>query len=314
MSGKSITIRDSTLREGMDVPGVDFSIEQKLRIARSLDSAGVSEAEVVAPGRVLKDLEFVKALKTQYNLGLKTSGLIYSQNPTCKEEIEEASRYLDRFDLLMPVSLKRKPYDKKTKIRLLVEALKYALSHNHDIGVGFPNSTQTEPSFLLEIAKEAVKNGASRITIYDTNGSSDPFTVYSLIKDIKEELGYIKLFFHAHNDLGLATANSLAAVYSGADGLDVTVNGLGDRAGNASLEQVALNLYLKGFSTGIKLEKLKELSKTVEEESGITVYKLAPVIGDFVFSHKSPGHLEKLELFEAFDPGLVASFREISNP
>jgi len=292
MSGRNVTIRDSTLREGMDVPGVDFSIEQRLRIATSLDSAGVSEAEVVAPSRVLKDLEFVKLLKTQYNLGLKTSGLIYSQNPTCKEEIEEASRYLDRFDLLMP---------------------EYALSYNHDIGVGFPNSTQTEPSFLLEIAKEAVKNGASRVTIYDTNGSSDPFTVYSLIKHIKDELAHIKLFFHAHNDLGLATANSLAAVYSGADGLDVTVNGLGDRAGNASLEQVALNLYLKGFSTGIKLEKLKELSKTVEEESGITVYKLAPVIGDFVFSHKSPGHLEKLELFEAFDPGLIASFREVSN-
>jgi homocitrate synthase NifV len=131
------------------------------------------------------------------------------------------------------------------------------------------------------------------------------------VKRLKEKLD-IPLFFHGHNDLGLATANSLAAVFAGADGLDVTMNGLGDRAGNASLEQVVLNLHLKGFETGIILKDLKLLSESVEEASGIPVSKLAPVVGKHIFVHKSPGHLESPDLFEAFDPQLVGSKRELN--
>jgi homocitrate synthase NifV len=121
----------------------------------------------------------------------------------------------------------------------------------------------------------------------------------------------VPLFFHAHNDLGLATANSLAAVQAGADGLDATVNGLGDRAGNASLEQVAMVLYLKGFSTGISLRELKPLCEAVAEESGIPIPALAPVLGSYTATHKSPGHLQAPELFEAFDPSLVGLERKI---
>jgi len=133
-----------------------------------------------------------------------------------------------------------------------------------------------------------------------------------LIKKLKEALE-VPLFFHGHNDLGMGTANSLAAVYAGADGLDVTINGLGDRAGNASLEQVVLSLHLKGFETGIILKDLKSLSESVEEASGLRVSKLAPVVGSHVFIHKSPGHLESPDLFEAFDPQLVGSKRELTN-
>jgi isopropylmalate/homocitrate/citramalate synthase len=212
----------------------------------------------------------------------------------------------------MPVSPKRKPYDRNGKIKHLLKTLTFSLQYLPDVGVGFPHSTQTEISFLLEIGLESVKKGAKRITIYDTNGSSDPFSIYDLIKQLKRGIN-VPLFFHGHNDLGLATANSLAAVYAGADGLDVTVNGLGDRAGNASLEQVVLNLYVKGFDTGIVLRDLRKLSKTIEEESGIKIFKLAPVVGEKIFIHKSPGHLENPELFEAFDPELISSKRELTN-
>jgi homocitrate synthase NifV len=306
---KRVIIRDSTLREGLDVPDVSFSSEQKLKIVKLLDKANVPEIEIVAPSRVLKDLEFVKMLKEE-ELQIRTSGLIYSYSPRCRKEIEEASRCLNRFDLLMPVSPKRKPYDVKNKIDLLLDVLAYSLSCQSDVGVGFPHSTQVEIEFLLEISKEAVRNGAGRVTVYDTNGSSDPFTVYDLIKRLKNSLD-VALFFHGHNDLGLATANSLAAVYGGADGLDVTVNGLGDRAGNASFEQVVLGLHLKGFNTGVTLEDLRRMSKTLEEESGVEVSKLAPVVGEYIFSHKSPSHLENPGLFEAFDPGIVDSSRKV---
>jgi len=308
---KKTIVRDSTLREGEDVVGVNFTLEKKLKIAQYLDKAQVPEIEVVAPGKVFEDLEFVKRLKEK-QLQIRTSGLVYAYHPRCQEEIEEMSRSLNRFDLLMPVSPKRKPYDRNGKIKNLLKALAFSLQYLPDVGVGFPHSTQTEIDFLLEISLESVKRGAKRITIYDTNGNSDPFSIYDLIKQLKRGIN-VPLFFHGHNDLGLATANSLAAVYAGADGLDVTINGLGDRAGNASLEQVVLNLYVKGFDSGIVLRDLKKLSKTIEEESGIKVSKLAPVVGEKIFIHKSPSHLENPELFEAFDPELISSKRELTN-
>jgi isopropylmalate/homocitrate/citramalate synthase len=310
-SYKKTTIKDSTLREGLDVPDVNFSLGQKLEIARLLDQACVPEIEVVAPGKVFEDLEFVKRLKEE-RLRIKTSGLVYVYNPQYQVEIKEASRFLNRFDLLMPVSPKRRPYDKNVKISHLLEALSFSLNYLPEVGVGFPHSTQTEIDFLLEIGRESVKGGARRITIYDTNGNSDPFEIYALVKRLKDDLG-VPLFFHGHNDLGLATANSLAAVYAGADGLDVTVNGLGDRAGNASLEQVVLSLHLKGFETGVMLQDLRRLSQTVEKESGVRVSELSPVTGKHIFVHKSPGHLECPDLFEAFDPQLVGSKRELTN-
>ena len=310
-SNKRIIIKDSTLREGLDVPDVNFSIEEKLIIAKLMDQAKVPEIEVVAPGKVFQDLEFVKKMKAR-GLSIRTSGLIYSFNSQAREEIKEASKYLSRFDLLMPVSPKRKPYERSEKIGLLLDILSFSLHHSPEVGVGFPHAAQTEIEFLLNISAEAVRQGAKRVTLYDTNGSLDSFEVYHLVKRLKENFE-ISLFFHGHNDLGMATANSLAAVYAGAEGLDVTMNGLGDRAGNASLEQVVLSLHLKGFETGIILKDLKSLSESVEKASGLRVSELAPVVGKNIFVHKSPGHLENPDLFEAFNPQLVGSKRELTN-
>jgi methanogen homocitrate synthase len=276
-----------------------------------MDQAKVPEIEVVAPGKVFQDLEFVKKMKAR-GLSIGTSGLIYSFNSQAREEIKEASKYLSRFDLLMPVSPKRKPYERSEKIGLLLDILSFSLHHSPEVGVGFPHAAQTEIEFLLNISAEAVRQGAKRVTLYDTNGSLDSFEVYHLVKRLKENFE-ISLFFHGHNDLGMATANSLAAVYAGAEGLDVTMNGLGDRAGNASLEQVVLSLHLKGFETGIILKDLKSLSESVEKASGLRVSELAPVVGKNIFVHKSPGHLESPDLFEAFNPQLVGSKRELTN-
>ena len=304
-----VIIRDSTLREGMDVPRVDFSMEQRLRIAGLLDKAKVPEIEVVAPGKIAEDLPFAGKLKEQ-GLRIRTSGLVYSFSPRCKEDIVRLSECLDRFDILMPVSEKRRPFDRGTKTSLLLEVLDFSLQHAADVGVGFPHSTQADPGFLQEISRAAVKRGTRRIVVYDTNGSAEPSEVYELIKRLRPAVD-VPLFFHAHNDLGLATANSLAAVHAGEDGLDTTVNGLGDRAGNASFEQVVMVLHLKGFSSGISLEALKGLSEVVAEESGVEIPGLAPILGEHIATHKSPGHLEIPELFEAFDPSLVGLDRKI---
>lgn len=309
---EKITLKDSTLREGLDTPHVEFSMEQRLKIAHLLDTANIPEVEIVAPGKVFKDLEFAKRLKEK-KLRMKTSGLVYAYSPKCRQEIENSGKHLDRFDLLMPLSEKRKPYNRNTKIECLVDLLGHALKFQPDVGAGFPHATQINIDLLLEISQAAVGKGAKRVIIYDTNGSADPFEVHDLIKRLKESLD-VPLCFHGHNDLGLATANALFAVHAGADILDVTVNGLGDRAGNASLEQVALCLHLKGINTGITLPNLRLLSKTVAEESGVSVPKLAPVVGDYVFKHKSPSHLEHPELFEAFDPALLEFNRTLIGP
>ncbi len=307
---RRVTLRDATLREGLDTPNVSFSTEQRVRIARALERAGVVEVEVVAPSRVEKDLEFVSVLRDA-GVALRISGLIYAYGKDCAREIEIASSALDHVDLLMPVSPERAPESRDEKLRMLDDALALARRAHADFGAGFPHSLQCDPEFLCEIAAAAVAGGARRVVVYDTNGGSDPFAVALLIHALRERKLGAEIFFHAHNDLGMATANALAAVLSGAAGLDVTVNGLGDRAGNAALEQVAMALYLKGYETGIRLDELGALSRTVEEESGVAVSKLAPVIGEYALWHKSPSHLRKPGLFEAFDPALVRSDRRL---
>jgi homocitrate synthase NifV len=311
VAGRSgrILIRDSTLREGRDVPGVDFSIEQRLRIARLLDGAGVPEIEVAAPARIAEDAPFAARLREQ-GLTIRSSGLVYCAGPRWKEDVAALSGCLDRFDLLMPVSERRRPCDRDTKTRILLEALDFALRYGEDVGVGFPHSFQADPGFLIEIGRESARSGARRVVVYDTNGGADPFAVREVVGRLRRALT-CPLFFHGHNDLGMATANSLAAVLAGADGLDVTVNGLGDRAGNASLEQVVMALHLRGVPTGIRLDCLRGLAVAVAVASGVEIHGLAPILGRHVATHRSPGHLEIPELFEAFDPSLVGLERKI---
>jgi len=305
-----VTLRDATLREGLDTPHVSFSAAQKLRIARMLAQAGVAEAEVVAPSRVAQDVEFARTLREE-GIALRTSGLIYSHGENCAYEVELASASLDHVDLLMPVSLERPPEDRDTKLRMLDDSHAHATDLHMEGGAGFPHSLQCDPEFLLEISAVAIARGARRIVVYDTNGGGDPFAVAALIRTLRERQPQVEIFFHSHNDLGLATANAWAAVNAGADGLDVTVNGLGDRAGNASLEQVAMVLHLKGYQTGIHLDELAALSRAVADESGVVVSKLSPVVGEYALWHKSPSHLRKPGLFEAFDPALVRTDRTV---
>jgi isopropylmalate/homocitrate/citramalate synthase len=302
-------LRDSTLREGLDTPGVTLSLEQRLRIAELLAEAGVPEAEVVAPSRVAKDLEVARAIKSR-GMRIQLSGLIYAYSDRCTEEIALSCDCLDWVTLLMPLSAHRKPASPHEKVAMMRTALERAVERTNDIGVGFPHSTQADLEFLVSIGEVAVSHGARRITVYDTNGSSDPFRTKELVERLSHSWD-ADIYFHGHNDLGLATANALAAVAGGASGLDVTVNGLGDRAGNASLEQVVVNLSRAGRSLGVRTGALTLLSQAVAEMTGVAVSGLAPVVGEYVFMHKSPSHLQVPELFEAFDPGIVGARRRL---
>jgi len=306
---RAVLLRDSTLREAMDTPGVWFDAEARTRVARALQRLGVREAEVVAPARLAEDLRAIRALRDA-EIEVRLAGLIYATSPDFAEEVERATELLDRIDLLVPLSARRPPVSREEKASLMLESLSRARQDFSHVGVGFPHASQTEGEFVVDMAKQADAAGAERIIFYDTNGSAEPFGVHQIIARLVGELE-VGVIFHGHNDLGLATANSLAAVLAGAVGLDVTINGLGDRAGNASLEQVAVLLEREGFDTGIDLSRLRLVSELVAEESGVPVSGLAPVVGDFAFDHKSPSHLAEPTEFEAFTPDLVGAERRL---
>ncbi len=304
-----VVLKDATMREGLDVPGVALDTDQKRRLLAKLAEAGVPEAELVAPGHFERDLAFLEKSGAA-DLPVRTSGLIYGNKTGWREQIGKAKGVLGRIDMLMPLSELRPPADKGEKSRMLREALRAAVGELGDAGAGFPHATQVERSFLLAMCAEAVRAGATRVTLYDTNGSSDPWAVGDLVAGVRG-ITEVAICFHAHNDLGMATANSVAAARAGADCLDVTVNGLGDRAGNASLEQVAVALHAQGVPHAVRLDLLRDLSRTVEAMTRIPVSKLAPVVGELVFRHKSPSHLATPALFEAFDPALIGAVRSL---
>ncbi len=304
-----VVLKDATLREGLDVPGVALEPAQKRALLAKLDETGIPEAEVVAPGHFDRDLAALKESGAAA-LRILSSGLVYGNGTAWPAQVARAKGVLGRIDVLMPLSPTRPPADRGEKSRMMREALRAAIGELGDAGAGFPHATQAELPFLLEMCGDALAAGATRITLYDTNGSADPWAVGDIVAAVRG-LADVAICFHAHNDLGMATANSVAAVRAGADCLDVTVNGLGDRAGNASLEQVAMALHARGVSHGVRLDRLRDLSRAVEAATGVPVPRLAPIVGDFVFRHKSPAHLATPTLFEAFDPALVGAARSV---
>lgn len=305
----AVLFKDCTMREGLDVPGVALDSVQKKALLQKLAEVGVPEVEIVAPGHFERDVASLKKMG-RIESAVKLSGLIYASGPDWRDQIAGAQGVLDRVDILMQLSDQRPPAGRNEKAKQMKEALAMAIDNIEHVGVGFPHATQVEPQFVLHMCHEAVHAGARRITLYDTNGSSDPWAVSELIIMVREEVA-AEICFHAHNDLGMATANSVAAALAGVDCLDVTVNGLGDRAGNASMEQVAVALYLKEIVHGLRLDMLMDLSRMVGEMTSVPVSKLAPIVGDYVFQHKSPGHLKVPELFEPFDPALVGAVRSL---
>ncbi len=310
IADRRVLLKDATLREGLDTPGVAFDSKARARILRALDRAGVDEAEIVAPASVAGDVALARVLPRHQ---LKLSGLVYAGTSRAAEDVDECLGVLDRLDLLMPLSPRRAPATPAEKTRRLTHALARVTRSGFEIGAGFPHAFGVDHATLVRIAKAAVDSGARRITLYDTNGAAEPFAVYERLSLLVEAVK-VPVFFHGHDDLGLATANAWAAIRAGAAGLDVTVNGLGDRAGNTSLEQTAALLRVHGVSTGLDLQRLLPLSRLVARASGIRVSPLAPIVGAYAFAHRSPAHRPHPGEFEALSPELLGTQRTLKAP
>ncbi|WP_320047005.1 homocitrate synthase [uncultured Ilyobacter sp.] len=299
-------ILDTTLRDGEQTPGVNFTLEEKLEIAKMLDKAGVKVIEAGIPAMGQQEIEVIKKMNC---LGLKCELLTW--NRLSKSDIEKSLETgVKNIHIGVPTS-DIHIYNKLKKTRKwLIETLKdvvnYAIHKGCKVSVGAEDASRTDMDFLIEFYKTAEELGVSRVRYADTVGALDPFGVYENIKKIRSEIN-IEIDFHGHNDFGMATANALAACRAGAKYISATINGIGERAGNTSLEEIVASLkYIGKYKTDFDMKQIPVLSKYVEKASGIKLSKNKPLVGEAVFSHESGIHVDGLlkdrRTYEFIDP------------
>ena len=312
---KNIIVYDTTLRDGEQMPGVSFNCDQKLAIASKLDEIGVHQIEAGFP---VVSPEERKTIKKIANEGLDADILALTR--LRREEIDLAAECdVDMALVFIASSEIHMKYKLKfTCEELLVcvqDVLDYAKGYGMKVNFSTEDSTRTELSRLFEFFSVAKKCKVDRIGITDTVGCIKPEALRYLVRKVKSEFK-LPLALHLHNDFGLALPNALAGLVEGAEAVATTVGGIGERAGNVSLEQLVVALkVLYNYDLGIKTEGFKELADMVHRFSGVTMSPNQPLIGDNVFAHESGMHIAAIlnqpATYECIPPELVGQARKL---
>src|SRR5690242_2637304 len=325
MERARITVFDTTLRDGEQSPGCSMNVQEKLRMARQLDRLGVDVIEAGFPIASEGDFEAVQAIAASVRRPI-VAGLARAR----KEDIQSAWQALrhaarPRIHVFLATSDIHLRYKLKISreecLAQTKEAISLAKSLCPDVEFSPEDATRTDPVFLSQVVQEAVDAGATTINIPDTVGYSTPEEFGSLIRTIRERvrgLEGVTLSAHCHNDLGLAVANSLAAIGAGARQVECTINGIGERAGNASLEEIVMALHVRAdrlpFETGVNTREIFASSQLLTALTGEGVQANKAIVGRNAFAHEAGIHQDGMlkdrrtyEIMRPEDVGATAS-------
>lgn len=313
----SVRIFDTTLRDGEQTPGVHLRIAQKIAIAERLVELGVATIEagfpVSSPGdfeAVARIAQTVRDVEVAALARCSVNDIDAAVNALGEAPAPVVHLVLGTSDIHLKKKLRMSRAD---VVRVVRESVRYARGKVERVEFSLEDATRTERPFLRQIVDVAVEHGASRINIADTVGCALPGEFGALIRDVVRRVGSeVIVSAHCHNDLGMATANTVAAVLNGAGQVEVTVNGIGERAGNAALEEVCTVLAVKRIArTGVDLAQLTELSRYVAEETQVPVQPNRAVVGANAFAHSSGVHQDGIikapENYECLPPEMVGA-------
>jgi D-citramalate synthase len=305
-------IFDTTLRDGEQTPGVSLTPDEKLRIAMKLDELGV---DIIEAGSAITSAGEREGIKKIVSEGLKAE--ICSFARAVKSDVDAVLECdADSVHLVVPTSdlhIKHKLRKTREEVKsLALESTEYAVDHGLLVELSAEDSTRSDLDFLTQLFKEGIDTGAKRICACDTVGMLTPERSYDFYNHLSK-LG-VPLSAHCHNDFGLAVANSLAGLRAGASQVHCTINGIGERAGNASLEEIVVALYsLYNVKTNINIGMLYEVSRMVARMTGVYLQPNKAIVGENAFAHESGIHadgvIKKAETYEPITPELVMGKR-----
>ncbi|MDP2926509.1 MAG: 2-isopropylmalate synthase [Nanoarchaeota archaeon] len=322
---RKISIFDTTLRDGEQAPGNTLSPENKLEIALGLERLGVDTIEAGFPASSREDYKAVE-LVSQNVKNSYVCALARAKREDIKKAIKSLKSakkkrlhiFLATSDLHLKSKLK---LSRDEALKLISREINYAKKYISDITFGLEDATRSDPNFLEQVIDTAIRAGANAITIADTIGYCIPKEYGKLIRRIVNLYGNkITISTHCHNDLGLATANTLAGVENGANEIQVTMNGIGERGGNTALEEVVMGLYVKrdyyGCETGLNIRKIFDVSKLVYKKLRRKASSNKPIVGKNAFNHEAGVHQDGIqknpETYELFPPELIGRKRKFT--
>jgi len=318
VTSRDVFLCDCTLREGEQSAGAAFAIEKKLELAHVLDDVGIKQIQIGYPGVSQEDFDIVKLfVEDGFTADLESISMIHV--PNWRHHVEAGLESgVDIVSMQFGVSDIRLEkvlgMSRAEVLDTIAQAVAYAKDQGAFVSFSPTDATRADPDFLIEVVQTLAASGADRIRVTDSMGACGPTGFRAMVKTVTEAVD-VPVGVHVHNDFGLGMANVCAALEGGAHWVDCVVNGLGERAGNVSLDEVAMTLELiYEYSTGIDLARLTELARVVEDMSNLRLPSSKPIVGSSAFAHQLDNHirgvLQDPAAYEPFSPDLVGNQRK----